>query len=137
LPGEVLRERLRRAVRPDGSARLTRTVKAGALGSRIELEESTTPELFEAMWPHTRNARIRKHRHPVADGEFVWEVDVFLDRALVLAEVELRDDQDVPAAPEWLASYIVRDVTDDPSYANSSMATPDPLDAGARVDALL
>jgi hypothetical protein len=44
--------------------------------------------------------------------------------------VELREDQDVPAAPEWLAPYIVRDVTDDPSYTNSSMATPDPVDAG-------
>lgn len=126
LPGNVLRERLRRAVRADGTSQLTRTVKAGALGARVELEESTTPELFETMWPHTCNARIRKHRHPVPDGGFLWEVDVFLDRELVLAEVELREGQRVPPAPEWLAPYIVRDVTDDPSYTNSSMATPDP-----------
>ncbi|HYW32923.1 MAG TPA: CHAD domain-containing protein [Gemmatimonas sp.] len=125
LPGEVLRERLRRATRPDGSALLTRTVKFGRLGSRIELEERADAELFGAMWPHTRNARIRKHRHPVPDSGFVWEVDVFLDRELVIAEVELSDGQDVPAAPAWLAPYIVRDVTDEPQFTNSAMAVPD------------
>jgi adenylate cyclase len=130
LPGELLRERLRRAERPDGTTRFTRTVKIGPLGSRIELEETATDPLFEALWPHTVSARIRKLRHPVPDGDFVWEIDVFQDRDLVLAEVELTDGQDVPPAPDWLAPYIVRDVTDDASYTNSSMATPD-VDAGA------
>jgi CHAD domain-containing protein/CYTH domain-containing protein len=125
LPGELLRERLRRAERPDGTMRFTRTVKIGPLGSRIELEEVATGPLFEALWPHTVNARIRKLRHPVPDGDFVWEIDVFQDRDLVLAEVELTDGQDVPPAPDWLAPYIVRDVTDDASYTNSSMASPD------------
>jgi len=77
------------------------------------------------MWPHTAEARIRKLRHPVTEGAFVWEIDVFQDRDLVLAEVELSEGQEVPAPPDWLAPYVVRDVTDDPSYANSSMATPD------------
>lgn len=131
LPGEVLRERLRRATRPDGSVLLTRTVKIGRLGSRIELEERADAELFDAMWPHTSSARIRKHRHPVPDGGFVWEVDVFLDRELVLAEVELSDGQDVPAAPAWLAPYIVRDVTDEPGFTNSAMAVPDAAASGS------
>ncbi|MEO7520385.1 MAG: CHAD domain-containing protein [Gemmatimonas sp.] len=131
LPGTVLKERLRRATRADGTTRLTRTVKAGTLGSRVELEEGCSTDLFELLWPHTCAARIRKHRHAVVDGDFTWEIDVFLDRELVLAEVELRDDQSVPPAPEWLAPYIVRDVTDDRSYANSSMATPDQADASA------
>lgn len=129
LPGEQLRERLRRAERPDGTTRFTRTVKIGPLGSRIELEEPATDALFDAMWPHTVQARIRKVRHAVPEGEWVWEIDVFQDRELVLAEVELTDGQDVPPPPQWLAPYVVRDVTDDPGYANSSMATPD-IDAG-------
>jgi adenylate cyclase len=125
LPGELLRERLRRAQRPDGTTRFTRTVKIGPLGSRIELEEPATEALFEALWPHTAQARIRKLRHPVPEGSWVWEIDVFQDRDLVLAEVELAEGQEVPPPPEWLAPYIVRDVTDDPAYTNSSMATPD------------
>lgn len=128
LPGVLLRERLRRTTRPDGTVRLTRTVKAGALGSRIELEENTESALFDSLWPHTRAARIRKDRHAISAGGFVWEIDVFLDRELVLAEVELTDAANVPAAPEWLAPWIVRDVTDEPDYTNSSMAAclPDP-----------
>ena len=125
LPGVQLRERLRRAARPDGTTRYTRTVKIGPMDSRIELEETASAALFEAMWPHTAEARIRKLRHPVTEGAFVWEIDVFQDRDLVLAEVELSEGQEVPAPPDWLAPYVVRDVTDDPSYANSSMATPD------------
>lgn len=125
LPGNVLRERLRRTTHADGRTLLTRTVKAGALGNRIELEEEASPALFEAMWPHTRSARIRKHRYALPDAGFTWEIDVFLDRDLVLAEVELTDEADVPAFPEWLAPFVVRDVTDDPSFTNSEMAARD------------
>jgi len=130
LPGVVLRERLRRSTDADGNVTLTRTVKAGALSARVELEEETTTELFDALWPHTRQARIRKLRHRVREGEFTWEIDVFADRDLVLAEVELTNNSDMPPIPEWLAVYVLRDVTEDPAYANSVMATPDPaLDA--------
>lgn len=126
LPGVVLRERLRRARHPDGREVLTRTVKAGPLGARVELEEETTPELFAAMWPHTRAARIRKQRFPVPDGDFTWEIDVFSDRDLVLAEVELPSVDAMPALPDWLVPYVERDVTDEGAFTNSAMASPDP-----------
>lgn len=125
IPGTQLRERLRRSTKPDGTVRCTRTIKFGPTAARVELEEQTTDSLFEAMWPLTRDARIRKLRHAVADGEHVWEIDVFLDRELVLAEVELSSLDDVVAMPEWLAPYVVREVTDDPAYLNAVMAQPD------------
>ena len=125
LPGTVLRERLRRSTHADGRTTLTRTVKAGPLGARVELEETTTVALFEALWPHTEQARIRKLRYPVLEGRFVWEIDVFSDRDLVLAEVELTQAADMPPIPEWLAPYVIRDVTDDLTYTNSVMATRD------------
>lgn len=131
LPGDRLHERLRRATRADGMIRLTRTVKIGRLGSRIELEDDTEPALFDAMWPHTRSARIRKHRHAIREESLVWEIDIFLDRALVLAEVELTEGNEIPQAPAWLAPYIVRDVTDEPAYTNASMAAPDADDVMA------
>lgn len=131
LPGAVLRERLRRATFADGRTVLTRTVKAGPLGARVELEDVTTPELFDALWPHTQRARIRKQRYAVREGRFVWEIDVFSDRELVLAEVELTQSSDSPALPAWLAPFVVREVTDEVAYTNSVMATPDPDSDGS------
>ena len=126
LPGVVLRERLRRTTGPDGKVLLTRTIKAGPLGARIELEEETDQLLFETLWSFTANARIRKKRHRIPYQGAVWEIDVFLDRDLVLAEIELQGESQKPVLPEWLTPYVIRDVTEDPRFTNSAMATSDP-----------
>ncbi len=128
LPGTLLRERLRRAVASDGSVRHTRTIKLGPIGARIEIEEETDPVLFAALWPWTAAARIRKRRFTIPDGVHVWEIDVFLDRNLVIAEVELASVTDVPIVPGWLAPYVMRDVSTDPAYLNSVMARAEPSD---------
>ncbi|MBL0170235.1 MAG: CHAD domain-containing protein [Gemmatimonadaceae bacterium] len=125
LPGTMLRERLRRSVSPNGDERLTRTIKLGQPGERIEVEEPTEPDLFAALWPLTANARIRKRRHVVREGSLTWEVDVFLDRDLVLAEVELDDVGQPIEIPQWLSSFIVREVTHETAYLNSVMAQRD------------
>jgi CYTH domain-containing protein len=57
----------------------------------------------------------------VPEGALTWEIDVFLDRDLVLAEVELPGDQDV-TIPEWLAAQVVRDVTGESEYVNLNLA---------------
>lgn len=129
LPGTTLRERLRRTTASNGVVQCTRTVKLGAIGSRIEIEEPTDPALFASLWPLTVNARIRKRRHIVHEGALTWEIDVFLDRDLVLAEVELQDalpavTNDLPI-PTWLQPFIVREVTQEPAYLNSVMARRD------------
>jgi CYTH domain-containing protein len=122
IPGTALRERLRRRTEPEGTVSCWRTMKLGPAEARIEVEEATTPELFEAMWPLTRSARVRKVRHVVADGAHTWEIDVFLDRELVLAEVELGDVDEAVALPAWLAPYVEREVTGEPAYFNAVLA---------------
>ncbi len=122
LPGEKLRERLRRSVRADGRVDWTRTVKVGTGVARIEVEEATEPLLFESLWPLTAAARVEKVRYTVVDGAFHWEVDVFLDRELVLAEVELPSADTLVTFPEWLAPFVVRDVTGDAEYVNANLA---------------
>lgn len=124
IPGHRIHERIRRSSAPGRPPTFTRTIKLGDLGARIELEDECDAELFAALWPLTRRARIRKHRYPVAHGAHVWEIDVFLDRPLVVAEIELRTLGEPFDVPDWLAPYIVSDVTDDPAYTNSAMATP-------------
>lgn len=125
LPGIMLRERLRRETAAQEPAKLTRTIKLGAIGGRIEVEEPTEPGLFEALWPLTVNARIRKRRHRVVEGALTWEIDVFLDRDLVLAEVELTDAAQAVEIPAWLGPFIVREVTHEAAYLNSVMARRD------------
>lgn len=124
LPGTKLRERLRRTIAADGTVSLLRTMKLGSMTARVEVEEEIPEALFEAMWQLTRLARVHKARHVVSDGRHHWEIDVFLDRELVLAEVELDGTDDEAAVPGWLQPYVIRDVTGEPQYLNSVLARP-------------
>ncbi len=126
LPGKVLRERLRRRTEPDGTVSYWRTIKFGPMEARIEVEEITPADLFCALWPLTRLARVRKHRYTIVEGSHRWEIDVFLNRQLVLAEIELRSTAERVEYPDWLAPYVVRDVTGDSAYLNIELARPEP-----------
>ena len=125
IPGARLQERLRRSRYPDGSIRCTRTIKLGRPEARVEIEEDTGNAIFQAMWALTTSARIRKHRHVLRDERHTWEIDVFSDRDLVLAEVELDALDEHVTVPSWLESYIVREVTGETAYTNSQMARPE------------
>ncbi len=121
LPGDRIHERLRH-VSSDSGELWYRTVKSGSGLTRIEHEEETTPEIFTAMWPLTVGKRIRKRRHEVRDGDYLWQIDEFLDRSLVVAEVELPSADAVAEPPEWLAAVMEREVTDEREYENASLA---------------
>jgi CHAD domain-containing protein/CYTH domain-containing protein len=121
LPGERLVERLRR-VTVRGEARCWRTVKLGRGLTRVEVEEECSPDLFEKLWPLTAGRRVTKRRHVVAEGARAWEIDEFLDRDLVLAEIELADADETGVVPGWLAPFVVREVTDEDAYVNRRLA---------------
>jgi len=121
LPGGTVRERLRKAVSSRGS-RLTRTVKLGTGVVRAEFEEELPETEFARLWPLTAGARLRKRRYLVPDGTLVWQIDEFLDRVLVLAEIELPTVDTEVALPEWLAPSIVREVTDEAAFGNLRLA---------------
>ena len=121
LPGERLQERLRR-VRGGEAVRCFRTVKTGRGVTRVELEESAEPALFDALWPFTAGCRVTKRRHRIPEGERTWELDEFLDRDLVLAEIELVAEDEEVILPAWLAPFVVREVTDESTYVNRVLA---------------
>jgi CYTH domain-containing protein len=121
VPGERLHERLRR-VRHNGHVKYIRTVKMGSGLARMEIEEETTEDVFQAMWPLTAGCRVHKERYSVRDGALTWTIDRFVDRDLVLAEVEVPSTEIAPSPPSWLADYIVKDVTGDPAYVNLNLA---------------
>ncbi len=121
LPGDRLVERLR-LVEVGRKRTHYRTVKVGSGLVRTEIEEETTPEVFQAMWPLTKGKRLTKRRHRVPTGELTWEVDEFTDRPLVLAEIELPSADTKVEVPEWLEPFIEREVTGEPQYLNWSLA---------------
>jgi CHAD domain-containing protein/CYTH domain-containing protein len=122
LPGDRLRERVRRVRRRGEPARYYRTVKVGSGISRVELEEECDQATFRRLWSLTKGRRVRKLRFRVAAGDLTWEIDRFRDRKLVLAEIELpSEDHEVPL-PDWLAEHVVRDVTGEDEYVNANLA---------------
>ena len=121
LPGKRLQERLRR-VRDADVERYYRTVKRGTGISRLEVEDETSKELFDSLWPLTEGRRVRKKRYKVSDGPLVWEIDEFTDRHLALAEVELDSEDTVVKLPGWLEGFVVREVTGEKEYLNRTLA---------------
>jgi CHAD domain-containing protein/CYTH domain-containing protein len=122
LPGERLVERLRR-IQSDAGVELVRTVKEGTGLMRLEVEEAVTPDVFARFWPLTEGRRLRKRRYRMAEGELTWEIDEFLDRDLVLAEVELPGPGTGVPIPGWLQPYMDREVTEDWAYTNFRLAS--------------
>ncbi len=121
IPGNRLRERLRRIETPKGT-KYVRTVKTGEGIERFEIEEETSAEVFDALWPLTEGCRVEKRRYDVSDGDLTWEIDEFTDRDLFLAEVELATPDAQPPLPDWLAETVVEEVTGDPEYVNLNLA---------------
>ncbi|MGH7652829.1 MAG: CHAD domain-containing protein [Gemmatimonadaceae bacterium] len=122
VPGEKVVERIRHVRYADGGEKWFRTIKSGNGLERMELEEETDPNLARAMW-RLAPSRVCKRRYTLreADG-FVWEIDEFVDRDLVLAEIELPTADTEFVMPSWLADVMVREVTDDPEYSNARLA---------------
>lgn len=123
LPGQRIQERVRRTRDAEGALRYYRTLKSGSGLERIEIEEETTADFFEAVWPLTRGARVWKRRYFVPEADGVWEVDEFLDRPeLALAEFEMEHAEQQVVIPDWLAPVMVREVTFEKGYTNRALA---------------
>jgi adenylate cyclase len=67
---------------------------------------------------------VAKTRYTVEHGDARWEIDEFGGTlaGLYLAELELASESETVAPPPAFLP-VVRDVTDDPSYKNKTLAT--------------
>ncbi len=62
---------------------------------------------------------IEKVRYRVDDNNLTWEIDEFdgVNKGLILAEVELSDEEQQIELPSWIGE----EVSDDPKYFNSNL----------------
>lgn len=97
------------------------TVKVGVSEmTRHEFEYSIPVADARDMAQASRGRLIKKTRHIITLGGFVWEVDVYEGQlaGLVTAEVEMGSESDDPLLPSWLG----REVTGDPAWSNAMLA---------------
>ena len=90
--------------------------------SRLEFEyEIPRADADEILDELCKGPRVEKYRHEVRIGPHVWEVDEFLgdNRGLVVAEIELGDEAESFARPDWLGE----EVTHEERYYNYNLVT--------------
>ncbi|BDA86385.1 adenylate cyclase [Aureimonas sp. SA4125] len=96
------------------------TVKTGAGLSRGEFEYEIPLADAHDLEPARIGRVISKKRHRLPLGRHVIEVDVFEDdlAPLVIAEIELRSEDDAVELP----SFLGQEVTGDSAYSNARLA---------------
>lgn len=84
----------------------------------VEIEHEIDAAFYEKMVSQCGNA-LCKTRYTLRVGKHVWELDVFDAYAgLVIAELELQDEQEDFIRPAWLG----QEVTEDNRYKNRQLA---------------
>ena len=89
--------------------------------SRYEWEKEIPLEEGKALLQLALPIVIQKTRYEVKHQTFLFEVDVFegQHQGLILAEVELEDENVELNLPEWIGE----EVTGDPRYYNASLSS--------------
>ena len=80
----------------------------------IPVEDAT--EMLETL---CETPLIKKKRYKIMIDDLTWEVDEFLgeNKGLIIAEVELQDENQAISLPDWIG----KEVSDDSRYYNSSL----------------
>ena len=91
--------------------------------TRVEIESEITEEEYKSLLKFQRKgySPIFKHRHSFCLDGFTYEVDIFSfwkDRAYL--EIEVDSEETNPPIPDFI--NIIKDVTEDIRYRNTSLA---------------
>ncbi len=92
------------------------TVGATRLEYEYEISVSDSNEMLDQL---CQKPIIEKKRYKVEFGGLTWEIDEFFgdNDGLIVAEVELEDENQAIDKPEWVGE----EVTSDPRYFNSNL----------------
>jgi adenylate cyclase len=109
--------RVRLVATPDGTRHAELTIKGKGLLQRAEFNYPIPLADAEALLRLCKSS-LRKVRRKLGR----WDLDHFRARDLWLAEIELEKPDQRFDRPAWLGE----EVTEDPAYSNSRLATPTP-----------
>jgi len=84
---------------------------------REEIERAVPIEVFTNYWKHTHGSRVDKVRLKVPYSGHTAEIDVYTNRDLVVAEIEVPSIEIAQRLPP-----LGKDVTEDPRYKNRNLA---------------
>lgn len=105
-----------------GNGRAFLNLKSATLGIRRSEYEYEIPlaDANEILDNLTLSSVVEKTRYHVPVGSHVWEIDVFEgdNAGLIVAEIELDDENERFEKPDWLGD----EVSDDPRYYNVCLA---------------
>ena len=89
--------------------------------SRFEWEKKIALQEAEALLTLCEPEIVEKKRFKIPVGDHVFEVDEFygMNQGLVIAEVELMNEDEFFIRPEWLG----KEITGDIKYYNSNLST--------------
>lgn len=97
------------------------TIKGSTQGiSRAEYEYPIPAEDAQAMLDNLCDRPlIEKTRYKIEFAGLIWEVDEFAgdNQGLIVAEVELTDENQIIELPDWIG----KEVSDDPRYFNANL----------------
>ena len=95
------------------------TIKLGTGLTRNEFEYEIPQDEANDMIDEAGLACLHKTRYYIQNGTDTWELDVFHGalEGLLLAELELDDENQAFAYPSWLG----QEVTFDPAYLNANL----------------
>lgn len=107
----------------DGSVKCFWTEKKSSENSivRIEIEESLPEKIFDHLDIINKYPTIEKERFLIKVDNSIWEIDFFNNYDFVIAELEFRSLAEATAFNTF-PSWIVQEVTEDPSYLNCNLA---------------
>lgn len=109
-------------IRIDGDfGYLTIKGKSNTTGtSRFEWEKEITPKEAEELIPLCEPKVLEKTRYKIPIGNHFFEVDEFHgeNEGLVIAEIELKHEQEIFELPDWLG----KEVTGEIKYYNSQLS---------------
>lgn len=88
--------------------------------TRSEYEYEIPVQDAQELLLRCRKKVVEKTRYFVIHGDYTWEVDVFAgaNKGLVVAELELSDEDEAFDHPDWLGA----EVSSDARYYNSNLA---------------
>ena len=107
--------RVRLVTGHDGTRHAELTIKGKGMLSRAEFNYPIPPADAEALL-RLCGRSLRKVRRKLGR----WDLDHFRTRDLWLAEIELKSEDERFDRPPWLGN----EVTEDPVYSNTRLATP-------------